>query len=151
MGLGFLAALLRSLLPCRRRSVQTFLADFFAVGLGLTLGQGYAARQAAAGELRWYMIAALIAGAAAAQQLLAPRFAALRRGTAAILLRPLRQAAAVIRMQGGRLCRRIGRARSEKSRSRAGKKAKKQLPNKQKVLYNSSISYHDPPVPGGQS
>lgn len=151
MGLGFLAAFLRALLPCRRHAAATFAADFLAVGFGLVLGQGYAARQAAAGELRWYMVAALVLGAAAAQKLLAPRLAALRRAAMAVLLWPLRRAAAGIRSQRAKLCRAAMQRKNEKSRRRAIKKAKKQLPNKQKVLYNSNVSYHDPAVSDEQS
>lgn len=140
LGLGFAVFLLRALLPCRRGSGFTFWADFFAVGAALLLAQGYAARQASAGELRWYHLAALTAGAAAAQQLFAAPLARVRRALARLLLWPLKTCATA--------CKRLTRAArgflpqttAHKSRPAGRKNLKKQLQTEQRVLYNSNVS-----------
>ena len=140
MGLGFLAALVRALAPCRRRSAFTFWADFWAVGAALVLGQSYAAQRAAAGELRWYMVAALAVGAAGAQSTAAPLFSGLRKAAFAALRRPVRacrrHAAACLAALRTRFIRSCAR----KTQKNLRKNTKKQLPNQQKVLYNSNVS-----------
>lgn len=99
LGLGFCLSALRALLPARRGSAFTFAADLVASVAALLLAQSYAARQAAAGELRWYLTAALILGAAAAQKVLAPPLRRLRAAAARPFRRLQKRVVAPLRMK----------------------------------------------------
>lgn len=136
MGLGFALALLRCLLPGGRHSRVAFWTDFFAAGAALVLAQSFAAAHAAAGELRWYHLAAGAVGATAACSLLQRWLAALR----AAVLRPLQRAAKrLVQDLHTGLCRLYAK-KSKKRRNKARKNPKKQLQTGQRVLYNSNVS-----------
>ncbi|MBQ7859433.1 MAG: hypothetical protein IJ347_04810 [Faecalibacterium sp.] len=126
LGLGFLVGLLRCGLPVRRGAV-CFLADFFAVGFGLLLAQSYAVRYAAAGELRWYLPAAVLLGAVSVQVTLGP--------VAELAFLPAKKLWRTVFL----FLRRRHRAHKDKQRKKAMENRKKQLQNQQKVLYNSNV------------
>lgn len=125
----------RAVFPIRGR--KAFAPDFLAVGSVLFAAQSYAAGQSSAGVLRWYMLAAAFAGAAATVQLLGVPLRAAGNGMSAAgqrLYRFLRRKAAPLRkkQRGGNETRRSGKRNEEKS--------KKNLPKNRLVLYNSNVS-----------
>ena len=135
MGLGFWVAVLRALFPAHRRSWGCFWLDLTAAFGALLLAQGYAARSAAAGELRWYLAAALLAGGTAGTRLLAQPFARLRSRAYRALVAPLRRAA---ERTGAFVCRTCA-PKMKKIRSRVRKNTKKQMQTGQKVMYNYKV------------
>ena len=130
-GIGFLVSLLRCFLPLGKGRWFGFWADFFSAGAALILLQGYAASHAAAGELRWYLLCAALAGASAAQYLFAKPLQRLRKGLRRLLWRPVECVLAVF-------CRSLAQ-KNKKRETKAQKNRKKQLQNGQKVLYNSNV------------
>lgn len=133
--LGAAIGAVRAVFPVRGRAA--FVPDFLAVGAALFAAQSYAAGQSSAGVLRWYMLAAAFAAAAAAAQLLGvPLRAAGRSVTAAgrsirhfLPTKPKRIPA---KQRKGNKTRRSEKRNEEKS--------KKSLPKQQLVLYNSNVS-----------
>lgn len=121
--LGVCTGTVRAFFPVRGRGA--FVPDLLWVGTLLTLLQSYAAGQSSAGVLRWYMAASAFGAAGAASFVLgAPLRAA---GTA--LLTPVR-----CRLKN---CRR--RCKSRRNAKRTAEKRKKNLPNRQRMLYNSNV------------
>lgn len=119
------------------RGCKAFLPDFLAVGSILFAVQSYAAGQSSAGVLRWYMLAAAFAGAAAMERLLGVPLRAAGRSVSAAgqgIERFLCRKAAPLRgkRRGGSKTRRSGKRNEEKS--------KKNLPKNRLVLYNSNVS-----------
>lgn len=119
------------------RGHKAFLPDLLAVGSVLFAVQSYAAGQSSAGVLRWYMLAAAFAGAAAAASLLGVPLRAAGNGMSAAGQRLhhflCRKAAPLRRkLRGGSKTRRSGKRNEEKS--------KKNLPKNRLVLYNSNVS-----------
>lgn len=123
--IGAAAGCLRGFFPARGRGA--FLPDMLLAGWVLFATQSYAAGQSCTGVLRWYMVAACFCGALAADRLV---------GT------PLR--AAGRRMAGWyRQKRRLRRKNHRKQRRNAettAENAKKNLPNRRIMMYNSNVS-----------
>lgn len=137
-GWGLWLGTLRAALPGRGRAGSW--ADFFLTG-GLLLGtQSYAAALSQAGTLRWYMLAAAFGAAAAAERILAPPLRAAGRAG----IRPLRwlsrRAAKGRAAQKNKRMARKRYAKERRNEKRLAKKAKKNLPSKQRMLYNSNVS-----------
>ena len=121
--LGACTGAVRALFPARGRAA--FLPDAVWVGTILAGVQSYAAGESFAGVLRWYMAAAAFAGAGAAAFAAGVPLDAARK--------PLQTA----------LYRRRQQHRWHKVRrnaERTAKKRKKNLPNRQRMLYNSYVS-----------
>ena len=132
--LGALVGALRAVGP--RRGRAAFFPDLALVGMLLLFLQSYAAGYSAAGNLRWYMVAAGFLGALAAHSLLAPV-------TSRVWRMVLWPGWAMARLIGRRaLAPAIGALRARRA-ARAAKtaaeKQKKTLPNQEHLLYNSSV------------
>lgn len=133
--LGAVIGAVRAAFPVRGRAA--FLPDFLAVGAVLFAAQSYAAGQSSAGVLRWYMLVAAFAAAAAAAQLLGLPLRAAGRSmcAAARCIRrflPAKTARLPAKQRKGNKIRRSEKRNAEKS--------KKSLPKQQLVLYNSNVS-----------
>ena len=117
----------RAFLPGKGRAA--FVPDLVLVGAVLGVMQSYAASQSFAGVLRWYMVAAGFAGAAAAEALLGipVRFCG-------------RMLAAPLRILVRRRAVRRKRRKERRNAKTTAKNQKKSLPKQRRMLYNSNVS-----------
>ena len=122
--LGACTGVVRAFFPVRGR--RAFVPDLLWVGTMLTLLQSYAAGQSSAGNLRWYMAASAFVTAGAVSFVLGAPL----RAAGAALLAPARR-----RLKN--CCR---RRKSRRNAKRTAEKSKKNLPNRQRMLYNSNVS-----------
>lgn len=125
----------RAFFPVRGKGA--FVPDALLSGAVLLACQSYAAGYSTAGVLRWYMIFAAFAAALAAAGILGLPLRGLGRGLAFVLRLPVRLIVHFV-VQPLHV-----RATARKLRRNAGisaKKSKKNLPNRQAVLYNSNVS-----------
>jgi hypothetical protein len=137
-GLGMLVATLRLFAPTKGRFA--FAADFFAVGFALLLMQGYAARAAYAGGVRWYMAVGAALGAATVEQLLGN----IARRVRVLIAKVTRFPRIFWRFQAEKRRKKRRTPVSAKSDTISAKKEKQKdikkiLPNEARLLYNSSV------------
>lgn len=135
MLLGVAAGLVRGWFPVRGKAA--FVPDLLWAGAGLFAAQSYAAGYSASGQLRWYMLAAVFAGAMLSAGVVGPPLRAAGRAFWTGLRIPfvfLHRFAA----KHTRRARRGGKRRNNAKRN--AEKSKKNLPNQRTVLYNSNVS-----------
>ena len=138
LGIGFYCAALAALLP-RGSSTVRFWNDFCGAGLVLLLLQSYGAARSSAGMLRWYMLAAAAAGAAAGEWLLFLPCARLREGLRRLCLWPMRQTVRLLSRPLYALGRGIKGLRAREIRKKQEKLRKKQLHKPHRLLYNLNV------------
>ena len=135
--LGAVLGSVRALFPEKGRGA--FLPDVFFVGALLLGLQSYAASLSAGGVLRWYQLAAALAGARLAVVVLRMPLRALW------YLLGLPVHAAQQRLLRVRTARREAKARKKQAKRRrsaeqTAKNPKKNLPRPRRLLYNSNVS-----------
>ena len=121
--LGGCTGAVRAFFPVKSRAA--ILPDVLWVGAVLTAVQSYAAGASYAGVLRWYMAAAAFAGAGAA---------------AFVLGVPLRAVGRAVRHAVDRHKENRQARKRRRNAKRTAKNPKKNLPNWQRMLYNSNVS-----------
>ena len=129
---GVVLGSVRSIFPVKGRGA--FLPDVLLAGAVLFGMQSYAASLSSAGVLRWYMIAACLAGAAAADRI----FGTPVRAVGCVAAQRARHAAA--RWQNRTRRERAKRCKQRRNAERTAKNPKKSLPNTRRMLYNSNGS-----------
>lgn len=133
--LGAAIGVLRAFFPVRGRGA--FAPDVLLSGAVLLGCQSYAAGYSAAGVLRWYMVVSAFAAALTAAGVLGIPVRGVEQLLVTVLCLPGRcMAHFVVRPLHARRARHKLRRNAE----RTAKKSKKNLPNRQAVLYNSNVS-----------
>ncbi|MBQ5755105.1 MAG: hypothetical protein IIV90_05500 [Oscillospiraceae bacterium] len=139
LGLGLLAACLydlaRSFLG--RAKLTLFFLDTAAFALAAVLAFGYGAARSHAGGVRWYMLAALFAGAVAYSKTVAPVTRAAEKRTKWLLSRPFALLAWVLWPLAGR-AEAAGKKIYRKSLEKRQEKRLNRLQKKARMLYNSN-------------
>ena len=137
--LGACTGAARAVFPAKGRA--SFVPDVLWVGATVAAVQSYAAGQSSAGVLRWYMAVAAFAGAGAAAFVLSVPLRAAGRllwCMACLPGRLLRVCALQPAAQSWKGHREAHKRRRDAKRT--AKKRKKNLQNRQRLLYNSNIS-----------
>ena len=134
--LGGAMGAVRAVFPQKGRAA--FLPDLLGVGAALLLAQSYAAGYSNAGVLRWYMAAAVFAGAGASAAVLGVPVRAVERLLWAALCLPGRLLRRILPWD--RLRQRAALHKERRNAKRTAKKSKKNLPNQRRMLYNSNVS-----------
>ena len=134
--LGTALGTVRAFFP--QRGKAAFLPDLLSVGGALLLAQSYAAGYSSAGVLRWYMAAAVFAGAGGTAAVLGVPVRAVERALWAALCLPGRILRRIVPWD--RLRQQAARHKERRSAKRTAKKSKKNLPNRRRMLYNSNVS-----------
>lgn len=129
LGLGLLTAAARDLLGLAlgEGPLRCFLWDVLTFAAAAFLLCGFGAGASSSGVVRWYMMAGMLAGAAAWYGAVSRTLHALRRAVAGIAALPFRPL--------GRLLRRRRAQRAEKERKKQ-KNPKNQLQKQTRILYN---------------
>lgn len=141
LGLGCLLAALRQLweLALGRGALRCFLGDILAFASAAVLVCGFSAGVSASGTVRWYMAAAMLAGAVSWRWAVQPALYNALRAAAALLAWPAVQAhrrlVGPLAAAGGRAVRRCLPRRRKIMREKQ-KNEKKQLQKQSRVLYN---------------
>lgn len=139
MGLGFLVAALRVLLPLSG-GIARFVADFCAVFVALILAQSYAAQSSSAGSLRLFMVVGLALGAFVFVKIIAPILVFFFGVAGCVLAFPLRIISHKLLKPAFLGIKRCIVAQKEKIKvKKAQKPPKKQLQNQAVLLYNSNV------------